>query len=254
MSKRRQVALLSVFRKEGIVEFARSLRQLGFRLLASGGTAKALKEAGIPVTDVSSLTGRKAILGHKVVTLSGEVHAGLLADYVTEVEEMAKLNLPFIDLVCIDLYPLQDEITGRVQRANRSSNSPTSVGRRCCARGPKAGASSSVTRTIARLSWTGSGLGCPTKTTSGPVSSPRPRQRSASTALPRRPTTAVALSKGSSGRKRRNAATARTGSSRPRLSTRPAPMIRSPSTGSGRSAGARRATTTSVIWTDCWRP
>ena len=110
MSRRRQVALLSVFRKPGIVEFAQELRALNYRILASGGTAKTLKEAGIPVTDVASLTGRKAILNHKVVTLSGEVHAGLLADYITEVEEMAQLDLPFINLVCVDLYPLEAEI------------------------------------------------------------------------------------------------------------------------------------------------
>jgi len=102
-------ALLSVYHKEGIVEFARALVELGFKLYASGGTAKALSEAGIPVTDVAELTGRSPILRHRVITLSGEVHAGLLAAD-EDSEELERLGLPRIDLVCVDLYPLQEEI------------------------------------------------------------------------------------------------------------------------------------------------
>lgn len=108
--KKKKVALLSVFDKRGIVEFAQVLRERGFRIIASGGTAKALKDAGVSVQDVAEFVGGGAILGHKVVTLSREVHAGLLADYIEEVQEMAKLNLPYIDLVCVDLYPLEREI------------------------------------------------------------------------------------------------------------------------------------------------
>ncbi len=106
-----KVALLSVYHKTGIVEFAKSLVALGWRILASGGTAKTLSEAGIPVQDVASLVGGKAILGHRVVTLSREVHAGLLARVTEEdKKEMAQLGIPYIDLVCVDLYPLHDEI------------------------------------------------------------------------------------------------------------------------------------------------
>jgi phosphoribosylaminoimidazolecarboxamide formyltransferase / IMP cyclohydrolase len=109
--KRKKVALLSVFHKAGIVEFAKALILLGYRILASGGTAKTLKEAGVFVRDVSSLVGGKAILGHKVVTLSRELHAGLLASLLKDDrEEMKKLKLPYIDLVCVDLYPLEAEI------------------------------------------------------------------------------------------------------------------------------------------------
>jgi phosphoribosylaminoimidazolecarboxamide formyltransferase/IMP cyclohydrolase len=102
-------ALLSVYHKEGIVEFAQALVKFGFKLYASGGTAKALSESGIPVTDVAELTGRGAILRHRVVTLSGEIHAGLLAGE-EDMEELHQLGLPRIDLVCVDLYPLQAEI------------------------------------------------------------------------------------------------------------------------------------------------
>lgn len=103
-------ALLSVYEKAGIVEFAEGLVALGWRILASGGTAAALTKAGVPVTDVAGMVGGGAILGHKVVTLSREVHAGLLADLEKDRDEMQQLGLPYIHLVCVDLYPLQAEI------------------------------------------------------------------------------------------------------------------------------------------------
>src|SRR5437870_5452477 len=74
-----KTALISVYNKEGIVEFARQLVSLDFKILASGGTAKTLSDAGIEVTDVATLVGGGPILGHRVVTLSREIHAGLLA-------------------------------------------------------------------------------------------------------------------------------------------------------------------------------
>jgi phosphoribosylaminoimidazolecarboxamide formyltransferase/IMP cyclohydrolase len=70
-------ALLSVYDKLGIVEFARALHELGWELLSSGGTAKALMEAGIETLDVAAETGYPAILGHRVVTLHPAVHGGL---------------------------------------------------------------------------------------------------------------------------------------------------------------------------------
>jgi phosphoribosylaminoimidazolecarboxamide formyltransferase/IMP cyclohydrolase len=106
-----KTALISVYNKDGIVEFAKELKSLDFNILASGGTAKVLGDAGIEVTDVASLVGGGAILGHRVVTLSREVHAGLLArDVAEDRAELEKLKIPFIDLVCVDLYPLADEI------------------------------------------------------------------------------------------------------------------------------------------------
>jgi phosphoribosylaminoimidazolecarboxamide formyltransferase/IMP cyclohydrolase len=106
-----RTALLSVYDKNGIVEFARGLVGLGFDLVASGGTAKALSEAGLAVRDVSELVGGGAILGHRVVTLSREIHAGILArDTKEDRAELKKLGIPRIDLVCVDMYPLAAEI------------------------------------------------------------------------------------------------------------------------------------------------
>jgi phosphoribosylaminoimidazolecarboxamide formyltransferase/IMP cyclohydrolase len=103
-------ALLSVFNKEGIVDFGRSLVELGWHLFASGGTAKALATAGIPVVDVATLVG-EPILGHRVVTLSREIHAGLLArDTEEDMAELEKLGIPWFELVCVDLYPLEREV------------------------------------------------------------------------------------------------------------------------------------------------
>ncbi len=109
---RRPMALLSVFHKTGIVDFAKRLVGLGFDLIASGGTARALRDAGFAVRDVAELVGGTAILGHRVVTLSREVHAGLLAEYgnADHIAEMVSHNLPWIDLVCVDLYPLAEAI------------------------------------------------------------------------------------------------------------------------------------------------
>jgi len=104
-------ALLSVYYKEGIVDFARALVRLGWEIYASGGTAKELSGAGLQVTDVKELVGGGPILGHRVVTLSREVHAGLLAKETPEDRaELERLGIPQMDLVCVDLYPLQAEI------------------------------------------------------------------------------------------------------------------------------------------------
>lgn len=104
-------ALLSVFHKDGIEPFARSLVSLGWTLYSSGGTAKVLTAAGIPVIDVATIVGGEAILGHRVVTLSREVHAGLLATVTdADIAELEALGIPRIDLVCVDLYPLKEEI------------------------------------------------------------------------------------------------------------------------------------------------
>lgn len=70
-------ALLSVYDKTGVVELAKSLHGLGWELLSSGGTAKVIADAGIPVVDVAEITGFPAILGHRVVTLHPAIHGAL---------------------------------------------------------------------------------------------------------------------------------------------------------------------------------
>lgn len=107
----RKNALLSVYNKDGIVEFARSLVELGWTVYSSGGTAKKIGAAGISVQDVSTLVGGEAILDHRVVTLSREVHAGLLARPLdVDIAELESLGIPWLDLVCVDMYPLMEEI------------------------------------------------------------------------------------------------------------------------------------------------
>jgi phosphoribosylaminoimidazolecarboxamide formyltransferase/IMP cyclohydrolase len=100
-------ALLSVYDKTGIVEFARALHDLGVDLVSSGGTASAIAEAGIPVTDVADITGVPAILDHRVVTLHPKVHGGLLADPTNPKHQadMAEYGIEAFDLVVSNLYP-----------------------------------------------------------------------------------------------------------------------------------------------------
>ena len=100
-------ALLSVFDKTGIVELATGLHDLGWTLISSGGTAKAVAAAGLPVTDLAELTGYPAILGHRVVTLHPVIHGGLLADLdqPDHVAELAQYNIQPFALAVINLYP-----------------------------------------------------------------------------------------------------------------------------------------------------
>lgn len=100
-------ALLSVYDKSGIVDLARELHQLGVELVSSGGTAKVISEAEIPVTDVADYTGYPAMLGHRVVTLHPKVHGGLLADRrdPTHLTDLESHQIDLIDIVVGNLYP-----------------------------------------------------------------------------------------------------------------------------------------------------
>ena len=100
-------ALLSVFDKTGIVELAEALAAAGWDIISSGGTAKALQDAGLAVTDVADLTGYPAMLGHRVVTLHPTVHAGILADLddASHVADLQTHNIAPIALVVVNLYP-----------------------------------------------------------------------------------------------------------------------------------------------------
>jgi phosphoribosylaminoimidazolecarboxamide formyltransferase/IMP cyclohydrolase len=100
-------ALLSVYDKTGIVELAAGLHAAGWKIVSSGGTAKAVAAAGVPVTDLADLTGLPAILDHRVVTLHPKVHGGLLADPTNPEHraDMAAHGIEPIDLVVVNLYP-----------------------------------------------------------------------------------------------------------------------------------------------------
>ena len=80
MNTKIQRALLSVWDKTGLVDLARALNDLGVELVSSGGTAKAIADAGIAVTTVEAVTGSPEMLDHRVVTLHPKIHGGLLAD------------------------------------------------------------------------------------------------------------------------------------------------------------------------------
>ncbi len=104
-------ALLSVYDKTGIVELAAELHELDVDLVSSGGTARAIAEAGIPVTDVADLTGFPAMLGHRVVTLHPRIHGGILADRrdPEHLRDLEAHHLDLIDMVVGNLYPFTDD-------------------------------------------------------------------------------------------------------------------------------------------------
>jgi len=104
-------AILSVHDKTNLIDFARGLHDLGWTLIASGGTAKALRDQNIAVTEVGDYTGSPEILGGRVKTLHPAVHGGLLARS-TEADhnELLKLGWDYIDLVAVNLYPFEATI------------------------------------------------------------------------------------------------------------------------------------------------
>jgi phosphoribosylaminoimidazolecarboxamide formyltransferase/IMP cyclohydrolase len=105
-------ALLSVSDKTGLVEFATGLHRLGVRLLSTGGTAKALAGAGLPVTEIGDYTGFPEMLDGRVKTLHPKVHGGILArrDRPAHVAALAAHDIPPIDLVVVNLYPFRETV------------------------------------------------------------------------------------------------------------------------------------------------
>lgn len=108
MTKR---AILSVYDKTGLVDFGRNLHNLGWELIASGGSARKLREAGLPVTEVAAMTGAPEILGGRVKTLHPAVHGGILAqDIARDRADLAEQGIEMIDLVVCNLYPFEQTI------------------------------------------------------------------------------------------------------------------------------------------------
>ena len=105
-------ALLSVSDKAGIVDFARTLSGLGVEILSTGGTAKLLAEAGVPVTEVAQYTGFPEMLDGRVKTLHPKVHGGLLArrDLPAHMTALALHGIGTIDLLAVNLYPFQQTV------------------------------------------------------------------------------------------------------------------------------------------------
>lgn len=103
--------LISVYDKSGLVEFASQLAERGWELVASGGSEKALREAGLPVTPVEQVTGMSEMLAGRVKTLHPAIHAGILArDRSSDFDELAQQGFAPINMVICNLYPFQDTV------------------------------------------------------------------------------------------------------------------------------------------------
>ena len=105
-------ALLAVYDKTGVVEFARELAEMGVALVASGGTAQTLHDAGLDVTRVEEVTGFPEMLGGRVKTLHPKIHGGILADRRNQehVDQLAEHAIEPFDLVVVNLYPFRETV------------------------------------------------------------------------------------------------------------------------------------------------
>ena len=105
-------ALISVYDKEGIVEFSKGLKALGWEIISTGGTSKTLKEAGIEVKEIEDITGFPEILDGRVKTLNPLIHGGLLykRDDENHIKIVTEMNIGSIDLVVNNLYPFEETI------------------------------------------------------------------------------------------------------------------------------------------------
>ncbi len=105
-------ALISVFDKTGVADFARALADMGVEIISSGGTAKTIEAAGVKVRYVQEWTGFPEMLGHRVVTLHPKVHGAILAlrDDPAHQADIKKFGIEPLDLVCVGLYPFEQAI------------------------------------------------------------------------------------------------------------------------------------------------
>jgi phosphoribosylaminoimidazolecarboxamide formyltransferase/IMP cyclohydrolase len=105
-------AIISVTDKSGVVDFAKSLGKFGIQILSTGGTAKALREGGVPVTDISEYTGFPEMMDGRIKTLHPKVHGGLLGmrDNPEHAKMMKTHGILNIDLVVVNLYPFEKTV------------------------------------------------------------------------------------------------------------------------------------------------
>jgi phosphoribosylaminoimidazolecarboxamide formyltransferase/IMP cyclohydrolase len=104
--------LISVYDKKGIIEFSRSLHNLGIEIISTGGTAKALKEESIPVINISDVTGYPEMLDGRVKTLHPKIHGGILAQREKEehLKQLEQHKIEPIEMVIVNLYPFEETI------------------------------------------------------------------------------------------------------------------------------------------------
>lgn len=104
-------ALFSVSDKTGLVALAQAFNEMGWNLLASGGTAAAIRTAGLPVEDIATYTGSPEVLGGRVKTLHPAVHGGILARATaSDQEDLNRIHASMIDVVVVNLYPFQETV------------------------------------------------------------------------------------------------------------------------------------------------
>lgn len=112
MSKVKRV-LISVYDKKGIVDFARALHDMGIEIISTGGTSKSLKDASIPVINISDVTGYPEMLDGRVKTLHPKIHGGILAQRQKEehTKQLAEHKIEPIDMVIVNLYPFEETVS-----------------------------------------------------------------------------------------------------------------------------------------------
>ncbi|QLQ78097.1 hypothetical protein HG537_0A03440 [Torulaspora globosa] len=111
MTDYKKTAILSVYDKTGLLDLAKGLAENNVRILASGGTARMVREAGFPVDDVSSITHAPEMLGGRVKTLHPAVHGGILArNLESDEEDLKKQNIDKVDYVVCNLYPFKETV------------------------------------------------------------------------------------------------------------------------------------------------
>ena len=115
-----QRALLSVSDKRGLAEFARFLSERGVEILSTGGSARTIREAGVPVKEVAEATGHPEIMDGRVKTLHPRIHGGLLGrrDHADDQAAMAEHGIPPIDLLAVNLYPFEETVQAGAARAD----------------------------------------------------------------------------------------------------------------------------------------
>ena len=105
-------ALISVSNKEGVVEFAKGLEQLGYEIISTGGTYKTLADAGVKVMKVADITGFPEILDGRVKTLHPKIHGGILARRIPDhLQQLEANQIDTIDIVAVNLYPFRETVS-----------------------------------------------------------------------------------------------------------------------------------------------
>ncbi len=114
MAKIKQ-ALISVTDKSGVVDLAKALHEMGVEIISTGGTAKVIREAGVPVTDVSEVTGFPEMLDGRVKTLHPKIHGGILAIRSNEnhMNQLDEYKIKTIDLVVVNLYDFEKTVASQ---------------------------------------------------------------------------------------------------------------------------------------------